>query len=87
MTYRGSMIMLYRSEVQNRRWGYSNVYSAPSRNWGFNRMFSSGGFRPPLDMGPRLYLKGGYRVLAKSEYEAEIAAVKTAYAAPQSTTH
>ncbi|MCD8482845.1 MAG: hypothetical protein LR015_09395 [Verrucomicrobia bacterium] len=29
LTYRGSMVMLFRSEVQARRWGFGQVYSAP----------------------------------------------------------
>lgn len=42
---RGSMIVMYRSEVGNKRWGKRNVYKKPQRNWGYHEGFR---FRGPV---------------------------------------
>lgn len=78
LTYRGSMVMLFRSEVQNKRWGFNNVYSAPNRSWGFHRRFSEG-FRPPLDIGPRTFHRVGFTELTSARFNAEIAELRQRY--------
>lgn len=78
LTYRGSMVMLFRSEVQKKRWGFDNVYSAPKRDWGYHSMFGQN-YRPPLDIGPRVYQRFHFQELTEAQFNAEVDALITAY--------
>lgn len=70
-TYRGSIIRLFRSETQNRRWGFSNVYEAPNRNWSFHTGYRV--YAPPLEIGPRVFRRINFKELTEAEFRAETA--------------
>ncbi|MEZ5278558.1 MAG: hypothetical protein R3F07_19405 [Opitutaceae bacterium] len=76
LAYRGSMVALFQSEVATGRWGKSNVYDPPNRNWGFNTLFGSGTRRfPPGTPNVRSFRRVDYRELNKSEFDAAVAAM------------
>lgn len=49
-SYMGSMILLYQSQQANQPWGKSGVYSAPTRCWGYDKLFMQYGV-PLLSAG------------------------------------
>lgn len=72
--YRGSMSVLYESERATEPWGSSNVYSAPTRVWGFNQLFANG-IMPPGTPSSRTYRRIGFRDLTAAEYEAALQSI------------
>ncbi|MFO7724748.1 MAG: hypothetical protein R6V45_04280, partial [Oceanipulchritudo sp.] len=52
-------------------WGKSNVYGAPTRDWGFNSLFAQG-FYPPGTPNSRTFRRINYRNLSESEYTSTI---------------
>lgn len=74
LTYRGSLIRLFRSESFNAKWpGTGTTYNAPTRNWAFHTGFRE--MSPPLDMGPRTFRRIFFRELTEAEFKAETAAL------------
>ncbi len=69
LTYRGSMINLYRSESHKERWGHSDVYDAPTRDWGFNQGFRT--YTPPLDPGTRIFRQINFVELTRERFVSE----------------
>jgi hypothetical protein len=67
VTYRGSLIRLFRSESFTERWGHGNVYDAPKRNWSFHTGFRE--FSPPLDTGPRSFRRVYFQELTEKEFK------------------
>lgn len=72
--YRGSMIVLYESEIAIEPWGSSNVYSPPNRVWGFNKLFEQG-IAPPGMPGNRSYRIISFRNLTPDEFQAAVNAL------------
>lgn len=78
LAYRGSMVALFESEVATGRWGKSNVYNPPNRNWGFNTLFDSGTRRfPPGTPNIRSYRRVDYRELNSTEFATALASMAT----------
>lgn len=76
LAYRGSMVALFESEVAKGRWGKSNVYNPPNRNWGFNTLFGSGSRRfPPGTPNIRSYRRVDYHELNATEFATALATV------------
>ena len=65
-TYRGSLIRLFRSESFAEKWGYSNVYDRPERDWSFHTGFRE--YSPPLDTGPRSFRRVYFKELTEKEF-------------------
>lgn len=72
--YRGSMVALFESEVAIEPWGKSNVYSPPTRDWGFNSLYSQG-FYPPGTPNSRTFRRVNYRNLTAQEYQSHLSQV------------
>ncbi|MGH8018737.1 MAG: hypothetical protein ACREIA_10665, partial [Opitutaceae bacterium] len=74
--YRGSMAVLYQSEIALEPWGSSNVYSPPNRVWGFNTIFEADPARfPPGRLISRSYRRLAYRSLSRVDYENRLVAL------------
>jgi hypothetical protein len=79
LRYRGSMVALFESEVATGTWSYGgNVYTAPSRNWGFNSLFSEG-YYPPGTPNTRTFRKVNFRDLTEAEFAAELSHLHNAF--------
>lgn len=76
LTYRGSMVALFESEVATERWGKSDVYSPPKRNWGFHEKFAEG-FLPPGTPTSRGFRGRDFTDLNATEYAGHINRIKT----------
>jgi len=70
--YRGSLIALFESEVQNQRW-QTGYYSPPKRNWGFYDEFAQGNYPPGPNV--RSYKTIDFRFLTAEEYNERVQAV------------
>lgn len=71
LRYRGSMVALFNSEVATGRW-IDASYGAPTREWGFNRMFADGR-QPPGTPMLRSFRRLDYRDISKADYDALLA--------------
>ncbi|MDX2109071.1 MAG: hypothetical protein SFY80_02400 [Verrucomicrobiota bacterium] len=71
LTYRGSMVCLFESEIATGRWGQGNVYSPPNRRWGFNTIFALGEYPPGMPM-VRRYKRVNFKWLTKTEYQSAL---------------
>ncbi|TVP75495.1 MAG: hypothetical protein EA353_13740 [Puniceicoccaceae bacterium] len=78
MRIRGSMVALFESEVGTARWGKSDVYSAPTRSWGFHEAFADGA-QPPGTPNTRRFLATDFTVLNQTEYAARIKQASEAF--------
>lgn len=75
--YRGSMVVLFESEVATQPWnGSASVYSPPIRVWGFNQLFQQGVY-PPGTPNTRTYRRVAFRDISKAEYDAAVALAQT----------
>lgn len=70
--YRGSIVALFESEVQNQEFGSSSYYSPPTRQYGFFAEFKKGNY-PPGTPYVRSYRKIDFRYLTAEEFEDSIA--------------
>jgi hypothetical protein len=75
LVIRGSIVALFESEVGTRGWGYSGVYRAPRREWGFHKKFAEG-FLPPGTPNTRDYLATDFKLLTESEYLEHVERIK-----------
>lgn len=73
---RGSLVALFESEVATERWGKSDVYDAPNRNWGFHEKLGEG-FYPPGTPSTRTYRGRDYRDLNAEEYQTRVDEITT----------
>ena len=73
---RGSMVALFESEVGTRGWGYSDVYNAPKREWGFHDKFAEG-YLPPGTPNARRYRAVDFKLINEDEYAKHIERIKT----------
>lgn len=72
LTYRGSLIRLFRSESFAKKWVYGGpYYTAPKRNWSFHTGYRQ--FSPPLDTGPRSFRQVYFKELTRAEFEDAVA--------------
>jgi hypothetical protein len=46
-TYNGSMVVMFPSQYATNKWGQSNVYGPPARNWAFDLNFKNASKLPP----------------------------------------
>ncbi|MGB0373008.1 MAG: hypothetical protein ACPGN3_16885 [Opitutales bacterium] len=69
---RGSLVALYNSEVAVERWGKSDVYSPPDRDWGFHAKFGSEGYYPPGTPNTRTYRRARFTDLSAEQYALEV---------------
>lgn len=76
LLYRGSMVSLFESEASCDRWGLSDVYDAPSRNWGFNTLFAEGNY-PPGTPNTRTYRRINFRNLTATEWTSAMNQLKS----------
>lgn len=67
LRYRGSMVALFESEVATAPWGSGDVYQPPTRDWGFNRLYSEG-FYPPGTPNTRTFRRINYRTMKADAY-------------------
>jgi hypothetical protein len=70
---RGSMVCLYESEIADQPWT-NNVYSAPTRQWGFYQDFANG-FYPPGTPNSRSYYRVNFSYMTAAAYTAAINAL------------
>jgi hypothetical protein len=75
---RGSIVALFESEVGTRRFGYSDVYKPPNRNWGFHSKFAEG-YLPPGTLNTRRYRAVDFEMLDKTTYEEYVERIKSNY--------
>jgi hypothetical protein len=76
--YRGSMVVLFESEIATEPWpSTGGVYNPPNRIWGFNKLFQEGVY-PPGTPNTRTYRRTAFRDISKAEYDAAVAAAQTA---------
>lgn len=57
-TYYGSMVELFQSKVYTGKWDLGNIYSAPSRRWNFDTMFTTSS--PPGSLSLIVYSRGSW---------------------------
>lgn len=68
LRYRGSMVVLFQSEVATERWrDTGNYYNAPTRNWGFNVTFSEGAYPPATPMS-RNFRRSFFRDISLADF-------------------
>lgn len=73
LTIRGSMVVLYESEVATEPWSYGgNIYTAPVRDWGFHMLFSQGIY-PPGTPNTRTFRRSYFRDISQERFELELA--------------
>jgi hypothetical protein len=68
--YRGSLVALFESEIQNQRWS-TGYYSPPARQWGFFSEFARGNY-PPGTPNVRSFRKVDFRFLTPAEFAKRI---------------
>lgn len=68
LRYRGSMVALFNSEVATGQWTNAR-YSAPTREWGFNKMFGEGR-QPPGTPMIRTFRRITYADLTGAQFQA-----------------
>lgn len=73
---RGSLVALFESEIGTRGWGYSDVYTAPDRQWGFHDKFAEG-YLPPGTPNTRRYRIVDFQMVDKQTYENHVTRIKT----------
>ncbi|MGZ0657206.1 hypothetical protein ACWPKS_16515 [Coraliomargarita sp. W4R72] len=73
---RGSLVALFESEVGTRGWGYSDVYNAPRREWGFHSKFGEG-YLPPGTPNTRRYRGIDFQLIDEAEYTSNVSRIKT----------
>lgn len=78
LSYRGSLVCLFGSEIATEKWGSGNIYSPPNRDWGFNDMFAQGYF-PPGTPNTRTFRSINYRFLTAAEWQTELATLQAQF--------
>ena len=64
LTYTGSMVALFLSEVGAGRWRYGDpVYTAPGRDWAFDLNFLTGTKLPPATPMVNALIRGKWSIL------------------------
>jgi hypothetical protein len=69
--YRGSMVVLYKSELGCENFATGTYYDPPNRNWGFNTLFENGVY-PPGTPNIRTYKRVDSKYLSDDEWAAEV---------------
>lgn len=73
LTIRGSMVVLFESEVAKEPWSFGGkIYRAPNRDWGFNLLFSKGIY-PPGTPNTRTFRRTYFREISRVRYDTEYA--------------
>ncbi len=65
-TYNGSMVVLFPSEYATTKWGQSNVYGPPKRNWAFDLNFMDPTKLPPGTPEMRTMIRGQWALVQKN---------------------
>jgi hypothetical protein len=63
MTYNGSMVVMFYSEIATAPWGSSDVYSPPNRNWAFDLNFLDVTKLPPGTPEVRALIRGEWALV------------------------
>jgi len=71
LRYRGSMVVLYESELGCENFSTGIYYNPPTRNWGFNTLFENGIY-PPGTPNIRTYKRVDSKYLSENEWDAEL---------------
>lgn len=61
-TYNGSMVVLFPSQYATARWGMSNVYDPPARNWAFDLNFMDAKKLPPGTPSVSTLIRGSWKL-------------------------
>lgn len=69
--YRGSMVVLYKSELGSENFATGTYYNPPIRNWGFNSLFENGVY-PPGTPNIRTYKRVDSKYLSADEWANEL---------------
>ncbi|MHB8523002.1 MAG: hypothetical protein ACYDH9_19910 [Limisphaerales bacterium] len=64
LTYNGSMVVMFYSQIATAPWGGSDVYSPPSRNWAFDLNFMDASKLPPGTPELRAIVRGNWSIIA-----------------------
>ncbi len=76
---RGSMVVLYESEIATEPWEYGGmIYTAPNRDWGFHTLFQNGVY-PPGTPNTRSYRRMHFRDISETEYDERVADILSQY--------
>jgi hypothetical protein len=59
ITYNGSIVVMFPSQYATSPWNNS-VYGVPRRDWGFDTNFESPNGLPPMKLGVKATIRGGY---------------------------
>lgn len=66
LTYNGSMVVMFYSQIANAPWGgTADVYSPPSRNWAFDVNFMDATKLPPGTPELRAIVRGDWKLIAR----------------------
>jgi hypothetical protein len=64
-TYNGSMVVMFPSRFATGRWGMSNVYAPPARNWAFDLNFMDATKLPPGTPEVRTLIRGQWAIVQR----------------------
>lgn len=67
LTYNGSMVVMFPSKYATSRWGKSDVYSPPVRNWAFDLNFMDSTKLPPGTPMLRTLIRGKWQIVAPNQ--------------------
>jgi hypothetical protein len=75
---RGSIVALFESEVGRNSFGRSDVYSPPTRMWGFHSKFAEG-YLPPGTPNTRRFRAIDFELLDETTYEQHVARIQNGF--------
>lgn len=64
LTYNGSMVSMFNSQIAKAPWGGADVYSPPARNWAFDKNFMDATKLPPGTPEVRAVIKSQWEAIA-----------------------
>jgi hypothetical protein len=64
LTYNGSMVVLFPSRYATSKWGQSEVYDPPARNWAFDLNFMDANKLPPGTPSLSTLIRGSWQIAA-----------------------
>jgi hypothetical protein len=63
LTYNGSMVVMFNSQIATAPWGGSDVYSPPNRNWAFDLNFLDASKLPPGTPSVRAIIRANWAMV------------------------
>ena len=67
LTYNGSMVKMFPSQYATNRWGMSNVYKPPKRDWAYDLNFENPALLPPLTPSMQRVIRNQWANLAPNQ--------------------